>query len=195
MARYTRSFKIIYTINTERNIFNFTLQFKTHGLRCHDCFWNINGIENGGSLLSAGDCGKDKSAALTWKPGMQVKNDTLIIMLFHLKKKKTVFTGISNDLISVVLLVQFVLEQKTKHKSCSRVSEWFVQQAELYLCAYSPSTLLRPVTELLSCFHTAPRSPTSRASFISTTDDSISTATSSSGCVSEPWATGHTQTA
>lgn len=50
-----------------------------------------------------------------------------------------------------------------------------------HLCAYSSSTLLSPVTALDSCFQRAARSPTSIASFISTTADSISTATSSSG--------------
>lgn len=50
-----------------------------------------------------------------------------------------------------------------------------------HLCAYSSATLLRPVTELDSCFQRAALSPTSIASFISTTEDSISTATSSSG--------------
>lgn len=56
----------------------------------------------------------------------------------------------------------------------------------VYLWAYSSSTLLSPVTVLDSCFHKAVRSPASIAWFISTTDDSISTATSSSGWVSAP---------
>lgn len=55
-----------------------------------------------------------------------------------------------------------------------------------YLCAYSSSTLLSPVTVLDSCFQRAALSPTSNAPFISTTDDSISTATSSSGWDKEP---------
>lgn len=60
-----------------------------------------------------------------------------------------------------------------------------------HLCAYSSSTLLSPATVLDSCLQRAARSPTSSAWFISTTDDSISTATSSSGWDSEPCETGH----
>lgn len=60
-----------------------------------------------------------------------------------------------------------------------------------HLCAYSSSTLLSPVTLLDSCFHSAARSPTFSASFIRTTDDSISTATRSSGWLSEPWKEEH----
>lgn len=63
--------------------------------------------------------------------------------------------------------------------------------ASAHLCAYSSSTLLSPVTALASCLQRAARSPTSIAWFISTTDDSISTATSSSGWDSEPCRTGH----
>lgn len=58
-----------------------------------------------------------------------------------------------------------------------------------HLWAYSSSTLLSPVTALDSCLQRAARSPTSIAWFISTTDDSISTATSSSGWDSDPWQT------
>lgn len=62
-------------------------------------------------------------------------------------------------------------------------------QTHTNLWAYSSSTLLRPVTELDSCFQRAPRSPTSMAWFISTTEDNISTATSSSGWVRLPYVT------
>lgn len=64
-----------------------------------------------------------------------------------------------------------------------------------HLCAYSSSTLLSPATVLDSCLQRAARSPTSNAWFISTTDDSISTATSSSGWDNEPCETGHKFTA
>lgn len=64
MAGYTGSFKISPNITTERKIFSFHITVQDSWPRMsHDCFWNINGIENGGSLLGAGDCGKDKSAA------------------------------------------------------------------------------------------------------------------------------------
>lgn len=70
------------------------------------------------------------------------------------------------------------LQTKARCLGCVRV--------RAHLWAYSSSTLLSPVTALASCFQSAPRSPTSIAWFISTTDDSISTATSSSGWDSEP---------
>lgn len=56
----------------------------------------------------------------------------------------------------------------------------------IHLCEFSSSMFVRPVTGLLSCFHTVFISPESKALLIRATEDSISTATDSSGWVRWP---------
>lgn len=59
-----------------------------------------------------------------------------------------------------------------------------------HLWQFSSSMLVRPVTALLSCLHTVFMSPDSSARLMRATDDSISTATESSGCVRLCWTQG-----